>query len=72
MLVMVMYQWLDWDYHLVHRQMVAFLVRKHFSSTAFMRLRLLESKAYLRNPDSAEAIAACQEALAWEGINIIM
>jgi hypothetical protein len=28
---------------------------------------LLESKAYLRNPDSAEATAGCQEALVLEG-----
>jgi hypothetical protein len=33
---------------------------------------LLESKAYLRNPDSAEATAAHQEALVLEGINVIM
>jgi hypothetical protein len=33
---------------------------------------LLESKAYLRNPDSAEATAARQEAIVLEGINVIM
>jgi hypothetical protein len=33
---------------------------------------LLESKAYLRNPDSVEATAARQEALVLEGINVIM
>jgi hypothetical protein len=33
---------------------------------------LLESKACLRNPDSAEAKAARQEALVLEGINVIM
>jgi hypothetical protein len=54
--------------------MAAFLVWKYSSSAAFMRSRvyLIESKAYLRNPDSAEATAAHQEALVLEGINIIM
>jgi hypothetical protein len=33
---------------------------------------LLESKAYLRNPGSAEATAAPEEALVLEGINVIM
>jgi hypothetical protein len=52
--------------------MVVFLVLKHFSSAVFMLRVYFESKAYLRNTDSAEPTAAHQEALVLEVINIIM
>jgi hypothetical protein len=48
-------------------------VQKHSSSAAIHEVKgLLESKAYFRNPDSAEATAVRQEALVLEGINVIM